>query len=345
MLHNNKLKELHKASGGAWGGTKVDDAFKQLLMSIVSAQVIKRFSTKSAGEELELFREFETKKRTIDHTVESKVTMRIPLALSDAFEEEYEGETLKDVIKSSKYAGKMRWTADKLRVEPDVVRELFEQTAQSIVDHVRELLQHPKCSKVDTIIMVGGFSDCKIVQEAVKTNFKDKRILIPEEAGLAIVKGAIMFGYDPKTIVSRKTKFTYGIETTRKYRLGDPDDLKFTTPDNKERCKGVFSLHVGINKSVLVGEPLEPKSYYPLYKNQDSICLPVYVSTESSPKYTNDKSCSYLGKLILPLPPGTSTDSEIVCRMTFGGTEITVAAEDKNNPRNKIQANFDFLDH
>ncbi|KAL3879860.1 hypothetical protein ACJMK2_032139 [Sinanodonta woodiana] len=29
VLSDGKLKELHKASGGAWGGTQVDEAYRQ----------------------------------------------------------------------------------------------------------------------------------------------------------------------------------------------------------------------------------------------------------------------------------------------------------------------------
>jgi hypothetical protein len=35
VTDNGNLKELHKASGGAWGGTKVDETFEEFLSSIV----------------------------------------------------------------------------------------------------------------------------------------------------------------------------------------------------------------------------------------------------------------------------------------------------------------------
>lgn len=33
-MQNGKLRELHKATGGDWGGTKVDEAFEQLLIDV-----------------------------------------------------------------------------------------------------------------------------------------------------------------------------------------------------------------------------------------------------------------------------------------------------------------------
>lgn len=35
VIMEDKLKELHRASGGAWGGTNVDQAFEQFIADLV----------------------------------------------------------------------------------------------------------------------------------------------------------------------------------------------------------------------------------------------------------------------------------------------------------------------
>ena len=35
VMSNGNLKEIHAASGGAWGGTKVDDAYEKFLIDIM----------------------------------------------------------------------------------------------------------------------------------------------------------------------------------------------------------------------------------------------------------------------------------------------------------------------
>jgi hypothetical protein len=42
-MPGGSLTELYKASGGAWGGTKVDEDFRQLLIQIVGDSVLKKF--------------------------------------------------------------------------------------------------------------------------------------------------------------------------------------------------------------------------------------------------------------------------------------------------------------
>jgi len=43
VKENGIVKELHRASGGHWGGTTVDEEFKQFLITCVGHEVIAKF--------------------------------------------------------------------------------------------------------------------------------------------------------------------------------------------------------------------------------------------------------------------------------------------------------------
>jgi hypothetical protein len=97
ILHDNSLKELHKASGGAWGGTKVDEQFLQMIVQVVGEKLMQKFKCESKSDELDLLREFEIKKRLIRPDSSGKITFRIPLSLREAFEEEMT-KSIKEII-------------------------------------------------------------------------------------------------------------------------------------------------------------------------------------------------------------------------------------------------------
>lgn len=40
MLLSLSFKEIHRASGGPWGGVKVDDAFQEYLLEIFDFELI-----------------------------------------------------------------------------------------------------------------------------------------------------------------------------------------------------------------------------------------------------------------------------------------------------------------
>jgi len=63
---------------------------------------------------------------------------------------------------------------------------------------------------VNTILLVGGFAECKLVQEAVKKAPESRTVIIPEDAGLAVLKGAVRLGHQPRLVSSRCVKYTYG---------------------------------------------------------------------------------------------------------------------------------------
>ena len=118
--------------------------------------------------------------------------------------------SIKEKIKGTSYKGKITWTGDKMRMNPNIIKDLFKGPADKIVKHVNDLFQHPKVKNVSAIIMVGGFSECAIIQEAVKNNFSSRvRVIIPEDAGLAVVKGAVLFGHNPKAITARNAQCKY----------------------------------------------------------------------------------------------------------------------------------------
>ena len=98
---NGTLKELHKANGGNWGGTKVDSSFRSLLASIVGNDVIEAFTTDHKYDYLELLRDFEIKKRTIQPNLTDKVTFKIPMNLLDTFRKLNPGGDIKTLVTSN----------------------------------------------------------------------------------------------------------------------------------------------------------------------------------------------------------------------------------------------------
>lgn len=340
VLSDNSLQELHKASGGAWGGMEVDEAFRQLLIRIVGSPVFHGFKTKYPVDYLEMFRDFETKKRAASTNAKQKLAFRLPVSLIELFEQEYE-EDLLTTVSQMKHNDRIKLVRENLHIYDEQVLELFRLSRENIIQHINELLEHSDCKDVDLILMVGGFSECKIIQEAIKANFSTKNIVVPVDAGLAVVKGAVLFGHNPKKIVSRKTKWTYGVQTNRNFQPGDPPDKKFQV-ENVDKCKDIFSVHVGVNETVEVGTPLPPRRYNVLRKDAETVDIPIYISSEAHPKFTSDSTCSCIGKLTIK-PEKSNNDREIEVRMTFGGTELIVEAKETRSGNPRV-AKFDFLE-
>ena len=51
------------ANGGDWGGTKVDEAFSHFFEDALSRETYKKFCKESVGDEIDMLRDFEVKKK------------------------------------------------------------------------------------------------------------------------------------------------------------------------------------------------------------------------------------------------------------------------------------------
>lgn len=197
---NGTYKELHRPTRGPWGGTKVDEAFDQMIIKIVGASCFQKFKDDFKADDLDIHRELEIKKRTIMSESNSKTTIKLPYSLVTTCEEET-GEKMKEVIQQTQYANKMTWQKDKLKMEAGLFQELFREPINMLVEHLQQLMSEDNLSDVSTILMVGRFSESPIMQDAIMKAFPAKRVIVPVDAGLAVLKGAVLFGHQSNSIL------------------------------------------------------------------------------------------------------------------------------------------------
>ncbi|KAL3879605.1 hypothetical protein ACJMK2_031893 [Sinanodonta woodiana] len=342
VLSVGKLKELHKASGGAWGGNQVDEAYRQFLISLVGNPIFHRFQVECKEDYLDIFRDFEIKKRDITPDNDNKVTIRIPSSLKEIFEDE-SGEDLRKAIMQTKYSNEVSLTGDKLRINASVMKSLFSNAIQSTVSHVKELMKDKIVRSISSILMVGGFSESKMLQHAIRTSFPNVRIIIPYEAGLVILKGAVVFGHSPSSVSHRVCKYTYSIAKTVPFDSEKHDIRKRIEIDSGPRCDDIFNKYVEIGESVALHVATREHGYLPSSESQSAIGFKIYASTQKSPMYVTDDGCVKLGHVSVNILDKTVPRDErsVYLSMTFGGTEIEVTArEERTGNITKAIVNF-----
>ena len=341
VQRSGRLKELYKANGGSWGGIYVDKAFKDLLADIVGNDVMDDFAENKTSDFIDLFREFEVKKRNFKNEMEEKITFKVPIALADAFKEA-RGKEIKDHVQKSKYKDKITWVGDKLRMDARTAKGLFQAACQSITKHLQELYRDENVRDVPTILMVGGFSESPMLQEILKREFPNKKIIVPADPGLSVLKGAVIFGHEPALIEERRCRFTYGVKTSYKF---DPDkhpkSKKFKDDKGDEYCGDIFDKHVEIGQPVVFGESQVVRSYQPTRKDQTAIEFQIYASSDKCPQYVTDSCCQLLGKLTIDLE-GHGQDRSVEVQMVFSDTEMKVTALEKKTGKTK-QGKVNFL--
>ncbi|XP_060596890.1 heat shock 70 kDa protein 12A-like [Ruditapes philippinarum] len=331
VIVDDKLREIHKASGGAWGGTRIDDEYEKFLDSLFGQDIMKKFQKQNMDDYFDMMRAFEIKKRDLKLKGANKVTIRIPPSLIDIVQEN-RGKQLKDIITESKYNGNITYVSGKIRVYPELLIALFKDTVAKIIKHMNSLLQEEKCHDCSTIVLAGGFAESYILQEAIRDAFKGMRLIIPNGTGLVVLKGAVIFGHRPATIVERVCRYSYGLKGSHRTseECKHPPTKTTEGKDGIKRCKNLFKIYARCGETV---ELTEERSTYlgcPRYDDQTNIGYTIYASENENPLLTTEDKCFELGRLKIPISDTSFGRNRLFEKsFIFGDTEIIVKVVDK----------------
>ncbi|KAL5005892.1 hypothetical protein ScPMuIL_017050 [Solemya velum] len=327
IVEGGALKEIHPADGEGCGGNVVNSCYFKFVENLVGEETFRKFKKEFHGDFLDMQQEFEQNKRR-NYGQYFKFT--VPTELENFCRSKHD-KSIGDILTEAFQDRSITAKRDKMHITHEKFQKFFQFAIKRIIKHVDILLESlPPAQNPVTLLLVGGFADCSLVRDAFVEQFPNNNIVTPDEAVNAVLKGAVLFGRDPSVIASRAIKHTYGIEVWPPFNPQTHPENRRKEVGGKWVCEGVFRIHVQVGSIVTVGEPMDEIKYNALDKNQDHMSLPIFVSTELSPTYVTDDSCTYLGTLDIDMKDTTmGTKRAVYVRMIFEGTEFAVEARDE----------------
>lgn len=191
------------------------------------------------------------------------------------------------------------------------------------------------------LLLVGGFSESAILQHAIRTEFPDKRIIIPEDAGLSVLKGAVLFGHNPDYISSRVMRYTYGFRTVEMFNHNIHDEAKLVMIDGQERCNDNFWIVKKLNETTSLGTKVKDM-IHTIETFQRTVDIPVFVSNKEDPIYTDEPGCMNIGTFTVEIPNPSEDVRCFDVEFHFGNTELTVTATEQDTGHS-VTAMFDLV--
>ena len=325
---DGSLKEVHKVTGGSYGGIYVDKEFVSLLKNLCGDPVVKNFRISHPAEWLRLMNDFEMKKRgrRAFEVKDTRITLpRDFIGLASDF--------------SPSGPDVQIYNNEFLCLGPNAMKQLFEPIISRIVSHMTSLFASPALQNISCLFMVGGFAESVILQDAIKREFGARfKILIP----IAVVQGATIFGKKPGIVSSRIMATTYGFGTNTVFDSKVyPLDKKIIV-DGKAKCKDIFRIVVKEDDVIKVGKK-KVFIQYPLHGDKEMFRIPFFTSADGNVQYTTDASVEPLGDLFIKSPDVSKGENrKIKVKIYFGETEIKVTAKDKTSKKTAT-VYFDFL--
>ena len=176
----------------------MDEAYTQLLNKILGGPTLFQFRKEHTYDYIDMMRDFEVAKRNMTPTGRISFNTRLPATLNICCKEQ-NGETIQDILedKNFPYKGQIKLIGDKLSIKSEIMKSIFLSVTKNIIEHTDTILADDHVKDCSLILLVGGFSESEIVQNEIRKKFEteERRVIIPAEAGLSVLKGATITGH------------------------------------------------------------------------------------------------------------------------------------------------------
>jgi len=339
------LEELHRGTGGACGATGVDEQFELLLKKIFGKDFIGQFKKKRPAGWVDLMIAFEAKKRTASRNKTSPLNISLPYSFID-YHKKHKGSSIESAVKKFGDAN-VKWSSQgMLRIAPGTMKQLFDPVLNRIIEHIENLTGREKLKDLHFLFLVGGFAESPLLQSAIREVFDSKmKVIIPQEVGLTILRGAVLFGMDPTVVRVRRAAMTYGVGVLNRFIVGTHPRNKLVKKSGVDWCTDVFDKFVTCDQPVKLGESVT-RRYASTKPGKASTVITIYSTEAENVNFVTDDGVKKCGQLVLEIPQIDDCDPnkprELKASMIFGDTEIRVTAVDSLSG-NEAKASINFL--
>ncbi|KAL0085830.1 hypothetical protein F4703DRAFT_1851786 [Phycomyces blakesleeanus] len=218
----------------------------------------------------------------------------------------------------------------KLRVPvEDMRREIFEPVVLKVLELIAGQIKQTEVS-LSAIFLVGGFGQSRYLHKRIQGNFQKKAssIAVPSRGELAVVRGAVMFGLNPRAVTHRTSRRTYGLKTYKPFDpTVDPDNKKVLLPDGRTFCRDGFCVYV--NKGdIIASDACISHTFQVFYPNDTESDLYAYDGDDAAPRYVTHPGVRKVALFPIKIPQFDGVEYgekvNIKINMYFGQTEIHI---------------------
>ncbi|XP_024520364.1 heat shock 70 kDa protein 12A-like [Selaginella moellendorffii] len=234
---------------------------------------------------------------------------------------------------------------DEIKICCEQMEAIFDTEVDKTIRLIQEKLD--KVDDIKYIFLVGGFASSPYLRSRIKNRFEGvARVVSHPNPGGAICSGAVALGYGTGVVLSRISKHSYGIYSSRNFHWNDPPAYKFFDDDGLKKCDNIFSLFVKKEESVSVNQSVT-HPYFPIFRHQKVLKIALFSSSSDfTPMYTTDEGCveldSYKFDIGEDLHMGTRREVEVT--MFFGRSTIEISARRVNFGSNRESEKLYFVE-
>ncbi|KAI8066488.1 hypothetical protein BC940DRAFT_302289 [Gongronella butleri] len=207
--------------------------------------------------------------------------------------------------------------------------KVFEPVVVRVLDLIQKQLDASAQRPVDAIFMVGGFGKSLYLQRRVREMFVPRVTYVssPPRPEMAVVRGAVYFGMNPRLVTQRVSRRTYGLSSQI---LFDP---QFDPPTHQVfvngnwYCRERFSVFVNKGQAIDIDHCVT-KKYMVTYPHKTETDLYAFDDDGPPPRLSSDPRIKLVARFPINMPafPDLRYGEQVpmVIHMYFGRVEIKI---------------------
>jgi len=176
------------------------------------------------------------------------------------------------------------------------------------------------------------------LQEMTCVPTRATTLVLPDWSGQAVLDGCAQLGLDNSLIVTRKSKYTYGIEADQVFDSSIHSEEECVFENDMFLVKSIFQIYVRTNESVPFDQQVSKT--YTIPPNISQLKIQLLKSVSKNPQKAGGDLVGKLATILVDCP--LSDKKQLInVSMAFGKSEIVVTAETPDGIARTVQANFD----
>ena len=340
-------EEVLPSSGGCeWGSKYVDKNFEDFLKIFFGDELFNIY-LKNALARLEILKHFELLKKKFNPGEDERSRLQLSY-LSENLSQEKLKELIENYNKNHDKETQLKQRGSScIDIPPKLMISFFEPLFSKIKNKVTELLSQTQLKAgylPKFIFMVGGFSESPFLKSEIKKKFESQEItvLAPKRPQVSVIRGAVMFGLNPRLITSRIAKMTYGINTLTTFNPERHPENKKVVIEGEDFCEDVFDVFVRKNQSVGIDEK-HTKIYCPVRSRQTVMRIIFFCTDSVDVEFVDEPGVKKLGELSIDIGKAFQTveDKTVKVTLMFGDTSIKASVTNKDSTEER-NCEFNF---
>ena len=312
------VKELAPPSGGPYGGRLIDREFEKLLDKVFGASFSSKLRELEPCSWMKLMRDLERRKT---RQAGEMIALDLDMAFSEACEK-IKKKKVVQILQLCTVPG-VGMQKGRMFISADLVKKWYEESIRRTAQCLNANLMKANLQDVSALYMVGNFPKSQYLLEGVRkevTSIPSENIIKPSDSHIAIVKGAVLYGFDPTIVNERVSAMSYGVECFGGARSEhDSFYLEFIAAGESIKANEVREQTVAAREDGTVK---------------------IYCATDKVMSL-KDPNCRELASIHIAMADDMKKRRKVHISMRFGGPEIYVVVTD-DSTGNVFDASLDF---